>query len=42
LRHWSITREQGAGFLKRPFFPADIEAVLRRFYGLRAFNPKRA
>jgi hypothetical protein len=25
-----------------PFFPADIEAVLCGFYGLRALNPKRA
>ncbi|HMK69972.1 MAG TPA: response regulator [Xanthobacteraceae bacterium] len=33
---------QGAFFLKKPFFPADIEAVLCRFYGLRAFNPERA
>jgi CheY-like chemotaxis protein len=35
-------REQGAAFLKKPFFPADIEAVLCGFYGLRALNPKRA
>ncbi|MGD0027100.1 MAG: response regulator, partial [Xanthobacteraceae bacterium] len=35
-------RDQGAAFLKKPFFPADIEAVLCRFYGLRALNPKRA
>lgn len=34
--------EAGAGFLKKPFFPADIEAALCRFYGLRALNPKRA
>jgi CheY-like chemotaxis protein len=34
-------REQGAAFLRKPFFPADIEAVLCRFYGLRALNPKR-
>ena len=34
-------REQGAAFLKKPFFQADIEAVLCRFYGLRALNPKR-
>jgi CheY-like chemotaxis protein len=32
---------EGAAFLKKPFFPADIEAVLCRHYGLRAFNPKR-
>jgi CheY-like chemotaxis protein len=35
-------REHGAAFLKKPFFPADIEAVLSGFYGLRALNPKRA
>jgi CheY-like chemotaxis protein len=35
-------REQGAAFLKKPFYPADIDAVLCRFYGLRALNPKRA
>jgi CheY-like chemotaxis protein len=35
-------RAQGATFLKKPFFPADIEAVLCRFYGLRALNMKRA
>jgi len=33
---------QGAAFLKKPFFPADIEAALGRFYGFRALNPKRA
>ena len=33
--------EEGAGFLKKPFYPADIEAELCRFYGLRALNPKR-
>ena len=35
-------RTQGAGFLKKPFFPADIDAVLCRFYGLEALNPERA
>jgi CheY-like chemotaxis protein len=35
-------RAQGAAFLKKPFFPADIEAVLIRHYGLTALNPKRA
>lgn len=35
-------REQGAAFLKKPFYQADIEAVLCRYYGLRALNPKRA
>jgi CheY-like chemotaxis protein len=33
---------QGAAFLKKPFFPADIEAVLCSFYGLRALNPQRS
>jgi CheY-like chemotaxis protein len=35
-------RSQGAGFLKKPFFPADMEAVLCEYYGLRALNPRRA
>jgi len=35
-------RAQGAAFLKKPFFPADIEAVLAGHYGLTALNPKRA
>jgi CheY-like chemotaxis protein len=35
-------REHGAAFLRKPFYLADIEAVLCRFYGLRALNPKRA
>ena len=35
-------RAQGAAFLKKPFFPADLEAVLTRHYGLTALNPKRA
>jgi DNA-binding response OmpR family regulator len=34
-------RTLGAAFLKKPFFPADIESVLCGFYGLRALNPKR-
>lgn len=34
-------REYGAAFLKKPFYPADIEAVLCRFYGLRALSPRR-
>jgi CheY-like chemotaxis protein len=34
-------REQGAAFLKKPFYPADIDAALCRFYGLRALNPER-
>jgi CheY-like chemotaxis protein len=33
-------RDYGAAFLKKPFYPADIEAVLCRFYGLRALNRK--
>lgn len=33
---------QGAIFLKKPFFPADIEAVLCGIFGLRALNPQRA
>jgi DNA-binding NtrC family response regulator len=33
-------RAFGAAFLKKPFFPADIENVLCGFYGLRALNPK--
>lgn len=35
-------RAQGAAFLKKPFFPADIEAVLAGHFGLLAVNPKRA
>jgi CheY-like chemotaxis protein len=35
-------RALGAAFLKKPFFPADIETVLSGFYGLRALNPTRA
>jgi len=34
--------DAGAAFLKKPFYPADIEAALCGFYGLRALNPKRA
>jgi CheY-like chemotaxis protein len=34
-------RGLGAAFLKKPFFPADIETVLCGFYGLRALNSKR-
>jgi CheY-like chemotaxis protein len=33
-------RELGAAFLRKPFFPADIETALCDFYGLRALNPK--
>lgn len=35
-------RAEGAAFLKKPFFPTDIENALCGFYGLRALNPKRA
>jgi len=35
-------RAQGAAFLQKPFFPADIENVLCGFYGLRALSPKPA
>lgn len=35
-------REQGAAFLKKPFYSADIDTVLCGFYGLRALNPKRS
>jgi DNA-binding NtrC family response regulator len=34
-------RGEGAIFLKKPFFPADIDAVLCGFYGLKALNPRR-
>jgi CheY-like chemotaxis protein len=34
-------RGEGAVFLKKPFFPADIDAVLCGFYGLKALNPLR-
>ncbi|HEX4041479.1 MAG TPA: response regulator [Xanthobacteraceae bacterium] len=33
-------RKLGAAFLRKPFFPADIETALCDFYGLRALNPK--
>jgi CheY-like chemotaxis protein len=33
-------RAAGASFLKKPFFPIDIENALCGFYGLRAINPK--
>jgi CheY-like chemotaxis protein len=35
-------RAHGAAFLKKPFFPADLEAVLTRHYGLTVLNPKPA
>ncbi len=35
-------RGQGAAFLKKPFYPADIDEALCSFYGLRALNPNRA
>jgi hypothetical protein len=34
-------RAQGAAFLKKPFFPVDLEAVLCSFFGLRALNQQR-
>jgi CheY-like chemotaxis protein len=34
-------RSLGVAFLKKPFFPADMESVLCGFYGLRALNPQR-
>jgi CheY-like chemotaxis protein len=33
---------QGVAFLKKPFYPADLEGVLCRFCGLSALNPIRA
>ena len=35
-------RALGAVFLKKPFYLADIEAVMCGYYGLRALNPQRA
>ncbi len=35
-------RADGAAFIKKPFFPADIENALCGFYGFRALNQKRA
>ena len=32
---------QGIAFLKKPFYPADLEWVLCRFCGLRALSPAR-
>jgi CheY-like chemotaxis protein len=34
-------RAAGAAFLKKPFYPSDIDKVLCAFYGLRALNPDR-
>jgi CheY-like chemotaxis protein len=34
-------RGLGAAFLKKPFFPSDIENVLCGYYGLRALYPKQ-
>jgi CheY-like chemotaxis protein len=34
-------RAQGAIFLRKPFFPAEIEALLCGHYGLSVLNPKR-
>ncbi len=35
-------RALGAAFLKKPFYLADIEAIMCGYYGLRALNPQRA
>jgi CheY-like chemotaxis protein len=35
-------RAEGAAFLRKPFFPADIEAALCSFYGLQGLNPQRS
>jgi CheY-like chemotaxis protein len=35
-------RAKGVVFLKKPFYPADLERILCRFCGLRAVNPARA
>jgi len=32
---------QGIAFLKKPFYPADLEWVLCGFCGLRALGPSR-
>ena len=32
---------QGVAFLKKPFYPEDLEWVLRRFCGLGALSPAR-
>jgi DNA-binding NtrC family response regulator len=29
-------RTGAAGFLKKPFYPADIDTILQRIFGLRA------
>jgi len=34
-------RELGAAFLKKPFFPGDVEAALCSYYGLRVLHPNR-
>jgi CheY-like chemotaxis protein len=35
-------RAEGAAFLKKPFYPADVEAALIGHYGLIALSPARA
>lgn len=35
-------RELGAAFLKKPFFPNDVETALCSYYGLRVLHPSRA
>jgi len=37
-----LAHAYGIAFLKKPFFTADIEAILCGLYGLRALNPNRA
>ena len=34
-------RAEGAAFLRKPFFPADIETALIEHYGLTALSPLR-
>lgn len=38
----SKAHAQGAAFLKKPFFPADVDAIMCKYYGLRALNPQRS
>jgi CheY-like chemotaxis protein len=35
-------QQNGAGFLKKPFYLSDVAAALCPYYGLRALNPARA
>ncbi len=36
----ACAREAGAAFLKKPFYPADIDVVLNRFYGFGSLKPQ--